>query len=841
MQFIKLFEDINKARSILKNKSIFETDPDFIKIRELLKKNPGYIGFFTHLRYEKNNSVEDLIEFFDVIQKSQSQINKFPKPLIKYDTIEEVIDEIEKLKLDSSIHHIYSEFPKLQKSFIKTKQDSDLLSQLSKRKDSSTFFRKIASYKNRKDLIEGLKNFLKVDPNAKANDIIKKCKEIGSDVIYYSEEKDVLVVRVYSASEIRILAGDSAWCIKNDATFKSYVYDKTCYQFILFLLNREDLNRKIGITYALSRTDSDPFQTAHNINDGSVSQENLSKLLSEYGLNLSIFINKNTIDMQKASVFILLKYGWTKQEIIKNKNSYKPNDLNQFSKEEIEKWNLLDKSEITREKLKEYSDEEILNKNLLLRCNQFYLNDIINYITNPKFEKFVRENISKLYYEKRFNKIVSGGKPEIISDTKWKNKLDNFKVGEKRIFSDRDDQNKYSLELTLFNLIWNNVTSKDCTLYEVSEIVESDRDGFSEYEIKPIFQTIRYMGFDLDDEKTILKFLTDIRSYDCDAYKSLKKLGYEKYRDIFFKNWEDNKHYFRDYNFDKLKGFLTSDQLSAVKEVNDVYDYNQEIERLFRNKYPYESECKEFYNKWKTHVQRWDKLDRFNKSYNKITININTILLYSKLDKLDELKKLEFPLWGNTNFIGKLSECISYPTNKKEPFEYFLSIEQRKKIYFFITSMNLEDINRIDYHGGGQRRYRRKEYYYQDSMFIFDRDSFNDYVEEVSHMKNNCENYNYSDGGFKNEKFITLRIKELQPTLIFLYKTNQKEECIKLASKIASWDMKIPELKATLDMWSSVDYIASIFAKKYYNFTKSSGVKSKLSKYIITEWVIFKI
>lgn len=46
-EFDLLNENMNKARSVLRQAGVDETDPNFLKLRELLKNNLGYTGKFT--------------------------------------------------------------------------------------------------------------------------------------------------------------------------------------------------------------------------------------------------------------------------------------------------------------------------------------------------------------------------------------------------------------------------------------------------------------------------------------------------------------------------------------------------------------------------------------------------------------------------------------------------------------------------------------------------------------------------------------------------------------------------------------------------------------------------
>lgn len=51
----KIFENLQKAKTILRDNNIEETNISFIRLKELLKNNMGYIGWFTNMLF--NNDI----------------------------------------------------------------------------------------------------------------------------------------------------------------------------------------------------------------------------------------------------------------------------------------------------------------------------------------------------------------------------------------------------------------------------------------------------------------------------------------------------------------------------------------------------------------------------------------------------------------------------------------------------------------------------------------------------------------------------------------------------------------------------------------------------------------
>jgi len=90
MRFIKtkaewrINENLSQARKILKDNSIPETDEKFIFLKNSLKNNSGYLGWFTKMAYVNNVLSSDITQILDLIKSDKYVIDNLPKNLIKY-------------------------------------------------------------------------------------------------------------------------------------------------------------------------------------------------------------------------------------------------------------------------------------------------------------------------------------------------------------------------------------------------------------------------------------------------------------------------------------------------------------------------------------------------------------------------------------------------------------------------------------------------------------------------------------------------------------------------------------------------------------------------------------
>lgn len=396
----KIFENIQQAKSILKKVGVLETDDSYKQIREILKGHEGYVGMFVNLFYNKKYTLPVLSELYNYIIDNQVYIKMLPKNIITYDSIEKIQDDIEVLKLNSKSQKMYNEFPALQRKFLNINNDGEILASLANRRDSNFFFRKVSSYKSRKSLMDGIKTFLSVDPNANINRILDICDSNGSIIKYNSVKDKILIVRVFNSNQLTQIAGDCAWCIRNQGTFDSYV--GLGAQYVIFLFDKSDTLSKIGATFRISKSDETfGYHTAHNRNDGYVDFHRLKSLLLEHKYdisNLKVDIDElKSINFDKISVGALLS-AMTKEEIMAKKKVFSGHDvLYSFTKEEVEKWNLIDrvdfKSTSVRDLLRICSKDKILEEK-----DNFSLDDL---------SLFTKEEVSdfKLFSKIDFNNI----------------------------------------------------------------------------------------------------------------------------------------------------------------------------------------------------------------------------------------------------------------------------------------------------------------------------------------------------------------------------------------------------------------------------------------------------
>ena len=157
MKYIKTFENLNQARSIIAKKM-----EAFDKLKELLKKNLGYIGKFTEYLMNENIPYESLEELYKQLIELKSKGQTLDISQLKY---ENALDKIQEIKNESSVRNLINQFPSEQKTIARqlssTKDGFNLLLKVSKQSDLTAFITKISRYKTSNDLRSALTIFSK--------------------------------------------------------------------------------------------------------------------------------------------------------------------------------------------------------------------------------------------------------------------------------------------------------------------------------------------------------------------------------------------------------------------------------------------------------------------------------------------------------------------------------------------------------------------------------------------------------------------------------------------------------------------------------------------------------
>lgn len=865
MHILSFNENVQQGKSILRKLGKPDSDPNFTEIRKILSGMDGYVGFFTDLFYNKNQSMQSLYELANLIKNEKSLVDQLPIPIIKYESFEKIIDDIEKVRLESNAKKMYNEFPSLQKSLINISNKSmiNLLDLLYKRPDKKIFLKKISSFKDKNSLVDWIKVFLKSDSSQNFKPIIDRINSVKADIVYSSIEDQIIIARVKTYSQVSDLGSNTSWCIaRSESTFRSYVQnDDLAYQYIIYLLdkNGDDPLRKIGVTFNVMSGPT-TYQTAHDILDRHVDYNKLKSILTEYNYDIKkLQIDKNNIKYpDNIPVRNLLKIGFSKEEILSTRKKYSSDDVSIFTKEEIDEYNLLDKSEVSGQIFAKYSEKEVIEKDLLDRVTELTLSQLKNLGSD-----FLNENKDKIL-SKLTNYSYRGYGSRNITEKEIFEKIISVK-NVKSMYDIRvnGSDGRYSLDNTIISIKYHKVGPNTFPLLDkVKTHKRSDGSTYTTVEksgiarafdsvylsdFPNIYKLLISLGYsfgDNDQEKrqNVLAFFGNIFSFSrfstrVEFYIKLIEMKFDFKKELL--EYAESKDSGLISNLSELTAIFGKKDLQNVIKKNFVITFLSDI--LLAGKYydirrstnvPQLSEL-EFYDKYNNYIQTLDKLDfsyRPYSYYDSDKYYLGLILIYFKLNKLNELK-LDFPIRNSSYLLSSITSLIC---DSREIYHNDIpkfpipSMEDRRKLYSWLYNGYATQIiyadKKADNISDSEIYNTVSDYELQVCYYLFDKESWVDYLDRVSKIS---KNYIYT-GSRGKEHTMTARARLLKPILSYFFSKNDTDSILDIYTKMSKWKMTISERKYTLDTiynYSSsrfmsdhepiIKFIASLFDATY--------------------------
>lgn len=260
-----IIESIKNANKIISDFNIDTNNSDFIKIKDLLKKNPNLFGTFLNFRFnpDENIPISSIIKVINWINTYKQLISNLSKNIVDYDTFEELEDDISHLNRMRIVNEFYKSLYKKMRDEISNlnKDDKDELDNIvysfmimpeEKRNGfiPLKYFKmnniKLSDFK--KSLIDFIENGkLKFETNT-ILDKLKDCE--GYEILY--NKGNILLIRTNNKDTV-VKLGSQKWCIVySSENYAESYYGKNTFntQFILWNFNLPEYISKsqFGIT-----------------------------------------------------------------------------------------------------------------------------------------------------------------------------------------------------------------------------------------------------------------------------------------------------------------------------------------------------------------------------------------------------------------------------------------------------------------------------------------------------------------------------------------------------------------------------------------------------------------
>lgn len=247
-----ILENIQQAKKILSKQGLnSEEEVDFKNIRDRLKKQPNLIGFFVKLRYESNQDIESILRVIDWIKNNKNLTGQLPKNILEYKSIEEIEDDINKLKGNQLVKKFYKSLYSSMRRMVDTLNDKSkksfhdiayafmsLSEEVRKKFTPLKYFEK--NNVSLEDLLKALKNYTETQSvnNDKESIMQKLEKYKGKYKIPYDQD-GILVIRS-NDKDLVCEIGSQRWCIvyQSDSYAEHYFGDTTFNtQYIIYNFN----------------------------------------------------------------------------------------------------------------------------------------------------------------------------------------------------------------------------------------------------------------------------------------------------------------------------------------------------------------------------------------------------------------------------------------------------------------------------------------------------------------------------------------------------------------------------------------------------------------------------
>jgi len=309
-----------------------ETNPKFLKIKDLCKDAPGYTFLFTKIFFEELDPNQDysdqekfleLQSLFDRVKSLGTMVKDLPMALDRYAAIkptdddqrpisERISDDIDKLLLEKSYKKFYNELLPNQKKWIDEainqqkekireigiafgemgRDESGKVDEKSQKSLQRVFYSKLKDFKKLDELIDYALNYLKSLNNGQFSKFMQKIDEVntkfgpqnGAKIVY--DKDGYLVIEVFTYIANRELNGHTSHCIARSQGYWDNYLQEYNKQYYVYNFNLDPTNSRsvIGMTI---KPNGD-ISAAHDKLDASV-QSSFKTIIKDWGLPMDVF------------------------------------------------------------------------------------------------------------------------------------------------------------------------------------------------------------------------------------------------------------------------------------------------------------------------------------------------------------------------------------------------------------------------------------------------------------------------------------------------------------------------------------------------------------------------
>ena len=270
----KIFENMQQAKKTLKELHIDEKNPDFLRLKEMLKNNSGYMGKFTDWLFRDHETFELLQSIYD-----QLKVIKIDKKIEEFKRAEDLFDYLQSFGINTKVKQLINALPSRTREYV-TDDLKQLLSMNLK------YFKQIKDFYSHKGGREVFKNSHQlydstmtiIENNAGAFNLETVLKKLeGRNVEIMVALPSILMVKVLDYETSKAI-GSPHWCIVTDPSMWTHYVDGSTVQYFIWDFTKKisDKRHMLGLTYGMF----DNINNAHWADDSEC--ENPKEVLEEY-------------------------------------------------------------------------------------------------------------------------------------------------------------------------------------------------------------------------------------------------------------------------------------------------------------------------------------------------------------------------------------------------------------------------------------------------------------------------------------------------------------------------------------------------------------------------------
>ena len=243
-----IFENVNYAKKYLALNNIKVDNKDYVKLKEILKKNLGFLGDWTKFMFNNNIKVEELEYLYnDYFKNSEYKFLFKDLNINDFTSTEDVIDYLMKRKQNKQVQQVIKSLPSRTRKIVNEKLKSLIFNNLEYYNEIKDFYsKKGGRYKDIKDLIVDTRSFIENLKGPWNSDEISK-KLLPEEVIYKDDHTLIAWIQTYERS---CAIGSKSWCISTDKVQWNFYTEYFNKQYFIWDFTKDigDKRSMIGVT-----------------------------------------------------------------------------------------------------------------------------------------------------------------------------------------------------------------------------------------------------------------------------------------------------------------------------------------------------------------------------------------------------------------------------------------------------------------------------------------------------------------------------------------------------------------------------------------------------------------